>query len=164
LSRPTFDQEFFGRRFAASNNKVVTDIPWPPGERELVYTYVLRNTQKVSRWQRRLDLPCANVTVRVEGKSPAEVRCESLRQTTADDGSVVFESAGQGLPAGQVLQVELGRLPLPWMAYGKWAAVAIMLVLIAAAGWLHFRRSKRQSPAHAKRKTLTARNKAKRAA
>ena len=49
FERTTFDQEFFGRRFAVVNNKVVTSIPWPPGERELRYTYVLRNTQEVSR-------------------------------------------------------------------------------------------------------------------
>ena len=146
------------------NNKLVTGIPWPPGERELRYTYVLRNTQEVSRWKRPLDLPCANVTIRVEGKSPNEVRCESLGQTATDEKAVVFESAGQELPAGQVLQVELGRLPLPWMTYGKWAAVAIMLVLIAAAGWLQFRRGKRQSPDKTLPKTLTAQNKRKRAA
>ncbi len=147
-----------------ANNKLVTSVPWPPGERELRYTYVLRNTQEAARWKRPLDLPCSNVTVRVEGKSPSEVRCETLRQTTAGEKSVVFASAGQGLPAGQVLQVELGRLPLPWMTYGKWVAVAIMLGLIAAAGWLHFRRGGRQSPAKAPPKTLTARNKKKRAA
>ena len=164
FERTTFDLEFFGRRFAMVNNKLVTSVPWPPGERELRYTYVLRNTQEVSQWKRPLDLPCSNVTVRVEGKSPDEVRCELLRRTAADEKAVVFESAGQELPAGQVLQVELGRLPLPWMTYGKWAAVAIMLGLIAGAGWLHFRRGKRQSPANALPKTLTARNKRKRAA
>ena len=147
FERTTFDLEFFGRRFAMVNNKLVTSVPWPPGERELRYTYVLRNTAEVTRWKRPLDLPCSNVTIRVEGKSPKEVRCELLRQTALADKSVVFESAGQELPAGQVLQVELGRLPLPWMTYGKWAAVAIMLFLIAGASWVHFRRGNRLLPA-----------------
>jgi len=170
FERTTFDQEFFGRRFAMINNKLVTSVPWPPGQRELRYTYVLRNTQEVSRWTRPLDLPCSAVTIRVEGKSANEVRCKLLRQTTADGNTVVFESAGQGLPLGQILQVDLGRLPLPWMTYGKWIAVAILLVLIMGAGWLHFGRhvlmvgGKRQSPATALPKTLTARNKRKRAA
>jgi hypothetical protein len=163
FERTTFDLEFFGRRFAAVNNKVVTSIPWPPGEREVRYTYLLRNTQQVSQWKRPLDLPCSNVTIRVEGKSPDEVRCGSLRRATADDKAVVFESAGQAFPAGQVLQVELGRLPLPWMTYGKWAAIAVMLGLIAAAGWLNFRRQAKP-PAIAMPKMLTARNKRKRAA
>jgi hypothetical protein len=50
------------------------------------------------------------------------------------------------------------------MAYGKWAAVGIMLALIAVAGWIHFRGGIRRSPAGALPKTLTARNKRKRAA
>jgi hypothetical protein len=164
FERTTFDQEFFGRRFAVVNGKVVTSLPWPPGQRELRYTYVLRNTQEVMRWKRPLDLPCSNVTIRVQGKPPGEVRCQMLRRTTADEKSVAFDSAGQEFPAGQVLQVELGRLPLPWMAYGKWAAVAIMLGLVAGASWLHFRRRRRQSPPKALPKTLTARNGRKRAA
>ena len=85
------------------------------------------------------------------------------RDTTASEKAVVFESGGQGLAAGQVLLVEMGRLPLPWMTYGKWAAVAIMLGLIGGASWLHFRQ-RRESPPNASPKTLTARNKKKRAA
>jgi hypothetical protein len=145
------------------NSKVVTSVPWPPGQRELRYTYVIRNTQEVSHWKRPLDLPCSNVTIRIEGKSPSEVRCESLRQTAGGEKAVVFESAGQEIPAGQVLQVDLGRLPLPWMTYGKWAAVAIMFVLIAAAAWFRFRR-RRQMPAEALPETPTAPNEKKRAA
>jgi hypothetical protein len=164
FQRTTFDLEFFGRRFALVNNKLVTGIPWPPGERELRYTYVLRNTEEVSLWKRSLDLPCSNVTIHVEGKSAGEVRCESLGRTKADEKSVVFESAGQEISAGQVLQVELGRLPLPWMTYGKWAAVAVMLLSIAAGGWYHLRRGTRQSPAEPASKTLIARNEKKRAA
>ena len=153
FERTTFDLEFFGRRFAMVNNKLVTSIPWPPGQRQLRYTYVLRNTEEVSRWKRPLDLPCSDVTIHVEGKSPDEVRCELFRRTTLGERSVVFESAGQAFPANQLLQVELGRLPLPWMAYGKWAAVAVMLVLIAGAGWFHFRRHHRpETPAAQKKK------------
>ena len=69
FERTTFDLEFFGRRFAVVNHKLVTSVPWPPGRRELRYTYVLRNTQEVTLWQRPLDLPCSHLTVRVEGKS-----------------------------------------------------------------------------------------------
>ena len=164
FERTTFDLEFFGRRFSAVNGKVVTSIPWPPGTRELRYTYVLRNTQEIAEWKRPLDLPCSNVTVRVEGSSPHEVRCELPNRTTPEEKTVVFESGGEELPAGQVLQVELGRLPLPWMTYGKWGAVAIMLVLIAGAGWLHFRRRHRQSPAQESPKTWPRENGRKRAA
>jgi len=164
FQRTTFDLEFFGRRFMAVNGKVVTNIPWPPGERELRYTYVLRNTEKTVQWKRPLDLPCSQVTIRVEGMSPHEVGCELPSRTTAGEKTVVFESAGEELPAGRVLQVELGRLPLPWMTYGKWAAVALMLVLIAAAGWFQLRRRRRQPFVEESPKELTVQNRRKRAA
>jgi hypothetical protein len=138
FERTTFDKEFFGRRFSIFNNRVVTGIPWTPGEREVKYTYVLRNTQEAAVWQRPLDLPCSEVTVRVEGKAANEVRCEQLRRTQADEKSVVYASAGENLPGGRVLKVELGRLPLPWMTYSKWAAVAILLLLVAVTSWWHF--------------------------
>ena len=155
FERTTFAQEFFGRRFAVFNKKVVTSVPWPPGERELRYTYVLRTTGQQLSWQRPLDLPCSNVTVRVEGTSPDEVRCGLLGRTAADEKSATFASAGREFPAGQVLQVEFGRLPLPWMTYGKWVAVAVMFGLIAAAGWLHFRRGRRQLPGETSPKVQT---------
>ena len=120
---------------------------------------MLRNTQEVTRWMRPLDLPCSDVTVRVEGRLPEEVRCEMLRRTTAGEKTVVFESAGQAFPVGKVLQVDMGRLPLPWMTYGKWAAVAVMLAFIAAAGWLHFRRGNRQLPVAKLRNTPAVRKK-----
>jgi hypothetical protein len=162
FERTTFDQEFFGRRFAVVNGKVATSVPWPPGEKELTYTYVLRNTKERLMWKRPLDLPCSQVTVRVEGKPPGEARCEPLRQATASGDSVTFESGGQELVAGQILQVELGKLPLPWMNYGKWAAVAVMLGLIAGAGWLQFRR--RKSPGKALPNAETAGKQRKKAA
>ena len=140
FERTTFEKEFFGRRFAVVNNKVVTGIPWTPGERELKYTYVLRNTKEATAWQRPLDLPCADVTIRIEGRSPDEVRCDLLRRTQADAKTVVYTSARQEIPAGRVLRVELGRLPLPWMTYSKWAALGILLAVIAVTAGLHFGR------------------------
>jgi len=164
FERTTFDLEFFGRRFVMVNGKVVTNVPWPPGERELRYTYVLRNTKDIAQWKRPLDLPCSNVTIRVEGMSPHEVCCELPNRTTPSEKTVIFDSAIQEIPAGQVLQVEMGRLPLPWMTYGKWAALAVMFVLIGGVGWRHFRRRRPQSPFQDSPKKLAAQNGRKRAA
>ncbi len=140
FQRMTFDKEFFGRRFAVFENRVVTSIPWTPGEREVRYTYVLRNTQEAAIWRRPMDLSCSDVTVRIEGKSPDEVRCGLLSRLPDDAKAVIYTSAGQTIPAGRVLRVELGRMPLPWMTYSKWAAVVILLAVIAATSWLHFAR------------------------
>jgi hypothetical protein len=146
FQRMTFDKEFFGRRFAVWENRVVTSIPWTPGEREVRYTYVLRNTEKATAWRRPMDLPCSDVTIRIEGESPDEVRCGLLTRSQADGNAVVYTSAGQTVPAEGVLRVELGRMPLPWMTYSKWAAVLILLAIIGATSWLQFGR--RRSEAH----------------
>jgi hypothetical protein len=140
FQRMTFDKEFFGRRFAVFENRVVTSIPWTPGERELRYTYVLRNTEQATTWLRPMDLPCSDVTVRIEGESPDEVRCGLLTRMPDDAKTIVYSTAGQRFPADRVLRVELGRMPLPWMTYGKWVAVVILLVVIAATSWLQFAR------------------------
>jgi hypothetical protein len=151
FQRLTFDKEFFGRHFAVFDNRVVTSIPWTPGEREVGYTYVIRNEKGATAWQRPMDLPCSDVTVRIEGESPDEVHCGLL--TRLQDGlrSVIYTSAGQTIPAEQILRVELGRLPLPWMTYSKWAAVAILLVIIVATSWLHFARRRAEARREAER-------------
>ena len=47
-----FASEFFGRRFSLMDGKLVTGVPWPPGQRELTFSYVLANTQRHYVWQR----------------------------------------------------------------------------------------------------------------
>ena len=131
FERTTFDKEFFGRRFVVADGKVVTGVPWPPGQRELAYTYVLRNTQPCWRWERPLDLPCRRVIVRVEAAKSNQVQCSLPKKSSDENGMLVFESDGQTLPAGERLQVELGHLPLAWMSYLRWAAVATLLALVA---------------------------------
>ncbi len=163
FERTTFDLEYFGRRFALVNGQLATSVPWPPGQRELRYTYVVRNTQEVSQWKRPIDLACSRVTVRVEEKAADEVRCPRLRRTSTDDKAVVFESDGE-LPAGDVLTVQLGRLPLPWMTYGKWAAVALMLALMVAASWWHARRGRRKAAVEGVQKTASVPGERKKAA
>ena len=111
-----------------------TNTPWPPGQREIEYSYVLRNEQSQRIWQRPLDLPCADVEIRVRAAAPGEVSGNLPQGKGAGPGEVVFESRGNPLPAGHVLRVELGRLPLPWMAYAKWAAILLLAALIAGVG------------------------------
>ncbi len=67
-----FASEFFGRRFAIIDGKLVTGVPWPPGQRELTFSYVLANTQRHYVWQRPLDLPSAKVHVSVHDNRPGQ--------------------------------------------------------------------------------------------
>jgi hypothetical protein len=143
FERTTFQEEFYGRRFALAGGKVVTGIPWPPGRREIKYTYVLRNEQAYRCWQRPLDLPCSQVRVCVHTAKPGDVRCDLPWLPAERDGEILFESDGRALPAGHVLRVELGRLPLGWMDYARPLAVVALLGLIAGTSFVMVRRRRR---------------------
>jgi len=73
FSTITFNDDFFGRRFSLVGGKLVTGIPWTPGSRELKFTYVLRNSQRSSAWERSLDLPCEDLRVEVHTETPDEI-------------------------------------------------------------------------------------------
>jgi hypothetical protein len=133
FERTTFGEEFYGRRFGVKDGKVVTSIPWPPGQRELKFTYVLRNAQRQLLWERPLDLPCSDVRVRVRTEKADEVTCDLPPEEGETSGDVVFRSSGAPLPAGHVIRVTLGHLPVPWMAYARWLAIAVLAGLVASA-------------------------------
>lgn len=140
FERTTFEKEFYGRRFAVADGKVVTSLPWPPGRRELRYTYVLRNDHAYRCWERPLDLPCSHVRVRVRTSKPNDVRCNLPWLPAECDGEILFQSDDPILPAGHVLRVELGRLPLGWMDYARPAALLSLIGLIAATSCVLVRR------------------------
>jgi len=140
FERTTFDEEFFGRRFSLVDGKLVTSVPWLPGQRELKFTYVLPNQQRCAVWQRPLDLPCAHVRVAVDTASAQEISCNLPRAAEENSAAVVFASAGQTLPAGHVLHVALGHPPVPLMAYARWLAALILGGLIAGTSLVMFRR------------------------
>ncbi len=71
FERVTFHREFFGRRFHVVNGRLVTDVPWTPGERTLKFTYYLPMTESRYALARPLDLPCSGVRVRVRGADAA---------------------------------------------------------------------------------------------
>ncbi len=62
FERVTFANEFFGRRFSLADGKLVTSVPWQPGQRELTFSYLIPNVQEHYVWQRPLDLPSAQRT------------------------------------------------------------------------------------------------------
>ena len=152
FERATFHKEFFGREFSLADGKLVTRIPWQPGERKLKLTYVLPNSQKHALWERPLDLPCSHVRVRVRTANPDEVACNLERILVEPQGEsteLTFESKGRTLAAGHVLRLELGRLPVPVMAYARWLALLVLTHLIGGATFIMIRRwfrERRQAP------------------
>lgn len=136
FQKVTFQQEFFGRRFAVRDGRLVTSLPWEPGTREVKFTYYLRNTQQHRRWERVLDLPTERVELRVSTNEPGEVASNLIDQGVQQRGGsteVVYLSGDQQLPAQYQLYCELGRLPVPWTTYAKWAAgiTLVLFVLLA---------------------------------
>jgi hypothetical protein len=140
FSTITFNDDFFGRRFSLVGGKLVTGIPWTPGSRELKFTYVLRNSQRSSAWERSLDLPCEDLRVEVHTETPDEIGCSLPKSVTKAAGIVSFQSAAAALPAGQPIRVQLGRLPVPWTDYARWLSPLVLLGLVAMAGYFMLKR------------------------
>jgi hypothetical protein len=142
FERVTFDKEFYGRGFSLINEKLVTAIPWTPGQRELRFTYVLRNDGRQRHWTRPLDLPCRHVRLTVRTEAPEEVSCNLAASSRREDAGVVFESQTRELPAGFTIRLELSRLPVPVMAYARWVVLAA-LALVIVGTWLVMSRQRR---------------------
>jgi hypothetical protein len=143
FERTTFHQEFYGRRFSLSGGKLVTGIPWPPGQRELKFTYLLRSQEAHRLWERPLDMPCSQVTLRVLSAKPEEVSSNLDAAKRPRTKEAVFTSVGKVMPAGYVLRLELGHLPVPWMTYGKWLAALALVGSIAGTSIMMTRAKKR---------------------
>jgi len=126
----TFDEEFYGRRFSLTDGRLVTDLPWTPGKRELRFTYVVRAEQPLLVWSRPLDVPCDDVSVRIVTDKPEDVLCSLGDDRSEEPGEVVYEHSGTELAAGHEIRVDLGRLSVSPLAYGKWAALSLLAVLV----------------------------------
>jgi len=146
FDRVTFFEEFYGRRFKVLDGKLVTSIPWTPGERELKWKYVLPRLSRSPAWHRLLDLPTTVLKVTVKTDKPDEVTSNLPRRSSTISGEVVFESRGDVLPVGHALDVQLAKGPVPWRAYGPWLALATLAGLIAAGIATVMRRPHRKSP------------------
>ena len=118
FERITFENEFNGRRFYQLHGNLATGIPWPPGRRELKFTYVLPVGQDFYLWQRPLDLPCELLRVSIEEAKAEDISSNLARASSETAGEVVYQSHHGILPKGHVVRLELGHLPVPFMAYG----------------------------------------------
>lgn len=138
FQRVTFDEEFYGRRFAIVGGKLATSIPWTPGQRKLSYTYTVPNVERCRAWDRPLDLPCRHVRLSVNGRAAEGPLACNLPAVAS--GDTAFASTGSSLPAGYVLHLELGRLPVSWIRPAKWLAPLILAALVALAAAILRRR------------------------
>jgi hypothetical protein len=130
FERVTFANEFFGRRFSLVGGRLVTGAPWPPGERELSFSYVVPCTRGYCVWKRPLDLPTTQMRVSACNVQPSQATCNLSRGVPTGDGTIVFAAADHALDTGYAVQVELGRVPLSPMAYAPAGALVTLVGLI----------------------------------
>jgi len=138
FEKVTFQKEYFGRRFELIDGVLLTTIPWPPGDRELKFSYIVPIRRQSQALERPLDLPCSDVRVRVIAGDPKRVRC-SLPPTEGTE-ELAFQSTGDVLPAGHIVRVDLGHLSVPFAVYGRWVALGALLACVLAAGAMALRR------------------------
>lgn len=129
FDRVTFGNEFFGRRFRIVDHQPVTDIPWPPGNRELKFTYRIPLEGSTGQFCRPLDVPCINIRVRVRGKNAEQLSC-NLPFAQQARNEAVFATGDKQLRTGYIIQLQIGTLPFPWMQYARWSAVGVLCALI----------------------------------
>jgi hypothetical protein len=148
FDRVTFAKEFYGRRFRIVDHELVTDIPWPPGVRELRFSYRIPLEGSAGRFHRAVDMPCTEFTVRVRGTNLDRLSCNLPLKHKAGN-EAVFASAGGQLRTGDTVELQIGKLQPPWSFYARWAAVGMLsvLILLSAANSRLHRRSKCKSPA-----------------
>jgi hypothetical protein len=148
FERITFEQEKFGREFRVFDGRLETGIPWTPGQHWLRFTYTLRPESVRRGWQRPLDAPSDSIRVRVKHSRPDEIVCNLPPAAEDSAGERGFQSAAGVLPAGYVLRVQPGHVPVPWSAYARWSALFALAGLIVGTAF-HLRRSSRTPPSDA---------------
>jgi hypothetical protein len=140
FDRITFGSEFYGRRFRIVDHQPRTDIPWPPGERELAFSYRIPKSTTGGEFLRSLDMPSRNITVRVRGAKTENVSC-SLPPAETVGGAIVFTSGDKELAAGRAIEVQIGSPPVPWAEYTRWGSLAALAALSITTAVVLRRRS-----------------------
>jgi hypothetical protein len=140
FDRVTFDREFFGRRFRVVDHRVVTDLPWPPGDKELKFTYQVPLEQSAGCFRRTLDLPCSNISVRVRARDGAKPLCNlPCRSSTGDE--TVFALTNHELSVGYTIDLQIGNASLPWTQFARWSSVGVLCSLILGTVMVSRRRA-----------------------
>jgi hypothetical protein len=131
FERVTFRNEFYGRRFRIVDHQPVTDIPWPPGERELRFGYKVPLESNAATLRRVLDLPSGGITVRVRGRKTSDVAC-NLSTSQHSQREIVFSSDAAELPKGHVIELQVGAPPIPWLRLARYGSIVTMFALAGA--------------------------------
>jgi hypothetical protein len=128
FERVTFNSEFYGRRFRVVDHQPTTDIPWPPGRRELKYSYQLPLQTGAGVFRRALDLPSSKVQVKVRSDDMTDVSC-NLSQRGAVANGFDFSASKSELSSGFIIELQVGAQPINWMLYARWGSLGVVGLL-----------------------------------
>jgi hypothetical protein len=159
VSQITFNKEFDARNFRLVDGRLITNVPWPPGKRQLAFVYQLPVGSNQFLFERPLDLPCMQARIAVTGQCSEELTCNLPKITGPNPIPFGFASVGRKLPAGYTLQLQMGQLSVSWVVYARWVAMLLLGgPLTAIALWLTLRSRFRRIPGagRAKRSRATA--------
>jgi hypothetical protein len=131
FDRVTFDREFFGRRFRIVDHRVVTDVPWPPGDYELKFTYRVPLEESAGLFRRPMDLPTSHLSIRVRANDLRSVSCNLT--SAAQNGNQATFVADEQLPAGYAVELQIGQGPFPWLLVARWVSLGLLAALVLAA-------------------------------
>jgi hypothetical protein len=142
FDRVTFAKEFYGRRFRIVDHQLLTDIPWPPGERELSFTYRLPVDASGEQFRRALDVPCDQVIVRILGSSSKHVTCNLACAERSADGAV-FAAKNKQLAPDFVIEAQIAAPSFPWMQCLRWGSLVLLFTLVLVTALTRKRRLRR---------------------
>ena len=132
FDKVTFEKEFFGRQFHLNKERLETQIPWTPGQRELKFTYRLPLEHRHWLFRRPLDLLTEQLRVTVSSGEIEDVACNFPAARILQDEAVVFDCESAELPAGHTIELQFGNLPVSWTTYARWIASAALVLLVLA--------------------------------
>jgi hypothetical protein len=138
FAKVTFDKEFFGRQFKLIAGRLETQIPWTPGERELSFTYRLPFESRRFAFHRPLDLRTDHVRIEIARDEIGTVSGTLPLVGDAASDIAVFEAKDR--PAGEVIELSLGEVPLPWTNAARWGALGVLVLLVLATVAVTMRR------------------------
>jgi hypothetical protein len=141
FDRVTFDSEFYGRRFRIADHRLVTDMPWPPGERTLKFRYRVPIEETGGQFRRTLDVPSSNV--RVQALAPDQRLSCNLSPAAVVGGRMIFAMNDKQLPSSYIIYVQIGDLPIPWMLYARWSSLGVLCLLVFGTVAAHRQRVRR---------------------
>ena len=131
FSRVTFDKEAFGRRFRVINDSLVTDLPWPPGSRELSFSYRIPCSAKEVEWHRLADLPTSEIFLKVHRSHAGQIQCNLPRCN--ETAAYLEYCATNRDSAAEPIQL-LFQDARPTVGYSRHIAVLLLLGMMVIVG------------------------------